>query len=135
MYNNLLPSIQKSTDQIFIQMVENINRKISWFLGTDRNFFDWTKFSQISYFQLALVLIRFIYIQNHLDNGIVLGYLKIQQFIIIRSFVPVNETVTDFYCVLNFMDIKGPCSVFWNTVQFFILITSNTNDDRVGEKG
>ena len=33
---------------------------------------------------------RFIFIQDYVDNGIVLADLKIQQFIMIRRFVPVN---------------------------------------------
>ena len=41
---------------------------------------------------------------------------SIQKFIMIVSFVPVNETVTDFCCVLNFVDIKGSCTVFWYIV-------------------
>ena len=39
MYNNVLPSIQKSTDQIFIQMVENISRKNIMVLGNRQKFF------------------------------------------------------------------------------------------------
>ena len=37
--------------------------------------------------------------------------MKIKQFIMIRKFVPVNETVTDFCCVLNFRGMEVPNSV------------------------
>ena len=47
-----------------------------------------------------------LYIQNYLDNRI------FQQFIMIRKLVLVNETVTDFCCVLNFSNTKGSCTVF-----------------------
>ena len=77
------------------------------------------------------MLTTFIYIQNYLDNGIFLRDL-------IRKLVPVNETVTHFCCVLNFMDIRGSCIVF-DIVQPFLFITSSTkcckNDERVTEKG
>ena len=34
----------------------------------------------------------------------------------IRKFVLVNKNVTDFCCVLEFMDITGSCTVFGNLV-------------------
>ena len=50
-----------------------------------------------------------------MDNGIVLADFdntKSFNFIMIRKFVPVNENVTDFCCVLNFVDMEVPNSVF-----------------------
>ena len=44
----------------------------------------------------------------------------------ITNFVPVNETVTDFCCVLEFMDIRGSCTVFGNLAGPFIFIISKT---------
>ena len=47
-----------------------------------------------------------------MDNGKVFcRFMKIKQFIMIRKFVPVKESVTDFCCVLNFMVMKVPNSV------------------------
>ena len=37
--------------------------------------------------------------------------MKIKQFIMIREFVPVKESVTDFCCILNFMGMEVPNSV------------------------
>ena len=42
----------------------------------------------------------------------------------IRKFVIVNKNVTDFCCVLEFMDITGSCTVFGNLVGPFIFISS-----------
>ena len=62
-----------------------------------------------------------------MDNRIVLADLKKnKQFIMIRKFVLVMETVTDFCCVLEFMDITGSCTVFGNLVGSFIFISSKT---------
>ena len=62
-----------------------------------------------------------------MDNGIVLvDFDNTKQFIMIRNFVPVKETVTDFCCVLEFMDITGSCTVFENLVGPFIFISSKT---------
>ena len=44
----------------------------------------------------------------------------------ITNFVQVNETVTNYCCVLEFMDIKGSCTVFGNLVGPFIFISSKT---------
>ena len=44
----------------------------------------------------------------------------------IMNFVPVNETVTDLCCVLEFMDITVSCTVFGNLVEPFIFIISKT---------
>ena len=44
----------------------------------------------------------------------------------IRKFIPVKETVTDFCCVLEFMDVTGSCTVFGHLVGPFIFITSKT---------
>ena len=58
---------------------------------------------------------------------------------IIRKLVLVNEKVTDFCCVLNFMDTKGSCTVFLYIVLPFLFITSSSkcckNAERVTEKG
>ena len=72
-----------------------------------------------------------------MDNGIVLADLKIQSFIMIRKPCTVNQTVTDFCCVLNFMDpykrflycVLKYCPAFY--IQPFI---NASNDDRVEEK-
>ena len=42
----------------------------------------------------------------------------------IRKFVPVKETVTDFCCVLEFMDVTG--TVFGHVVWPFIFFSSKT---------
>ena len=44
----------------------------------------------------------------------------------IRNLVPVKETVADFSCVLEFMDITDSCTVFGNLVGPFIFISSKT---------
>ena len=44
----------------------------------------------------------------------------------IRNFVPVKENVTDFFCVLEFMDIRGSCIVFGHLVGPLIFISSKT---------
>ena len=44
----------------------------------------------------------------------------------IRKFVPVNKNVTDFCCVLEFMDIIGSYTVFGHLVGPFIFISSKT---------
>ena len=36
----------------------------------------------------------------------------IEQFFMIRKLVLTNEAVTDFWCILNFMDMKGSDTVF-----------------------
>ena len=47
----------------------------------------------------------------------------------ITNFVPVNETVTDFcWNFLEFMDIRGSCTVFGNLVGPFIFIISKTKN-------
>ena len=56
----------------------------------------------------------------------------------IRNFVPVNETVTDFCCVLNFMDMGGSeqCFEILSGHSYSSLQTQNAaNNDRVEEKG
>ena len=56
----------------------------------------------------------------------------------IRKFVLVNKNVTDFHCVLEFMDITGSCTVFGHLVGPFIFISSKTkrlkNDYRFEDK-
>ena len=44
----------------------------------------------------------------------------------ITNLVPVNKTVTDFCCVLEFMNIRSSCTVFGNLVGPFIFIISKT---------
>ena len=44
----------------------------------------------------------------------------------IRKFLLVNENVTDFCCVLEFMDITGSCIVFGHLVGPFIFSSSKT---------
>ena len=64
-----------------------------------------------------------------MDNGIVLADFdntRSFKFIMIRQFVPVNENVIDFFCVLEFMDIIGSCTVFGHLVGHFMFISSKT---------
>ena len=64
-----------------------------------------------------------------MDHGIVLADFdntRSFNFIMIRKFVPVNKNVTDFCCVLEFMDITGSCTVFGHLVGPFIFISSKT---------
>ena len=53
-------------------------------------------------------------------------FWQYKQFIMIRNLVPMKETVTDFCCVLEFMDITCSCTVFGNLVGPFIFISSKT---------
>ena len=64
--------------------------------------------------------------------------MKIKQFIMIRKFVPVKESVTDICCVLEFMGMLV-WIVFLEIVRPVIIMTSNTKcckfyDERVKEK-
>ena len=64
-----------------------------------------------------------------MDNRIVLAYYDNIRSINLSSlgnFVPVKENVTDFCCVLVFMDITGSCTVFGHLVGPFIFISSKT---------
>ena len=59
------------------------------------------------------------FVENYVDNGIVLAEYD-------NTFVPVKENVTDFCCVLEFMDVTGSCTVFGHLVGPFIFISSKT---------
>ena len=59
------------------------------------------------------------FVENYMDNGIVLAEYD-------NTFVPVKENVTDFCCVLEFMDVTGSCTVFGHLVGPFIFISSKT---------
>ena len=45
----------------------------------------------------------------------------------IRKLVPVNERVTDFCCVLNFMDIKGSNTVLLSCAGLFYSLLQAQN--------
>ena len=76
---------------------------------SNQNSFDWSKISQDL---LLLSVTSFIFIQIYLDNGIVLVHFEDTSiFIMIRNFVPVNETGTDFCSVSKCLGIEVPKSV------------------------